>query len=670
MTPRAEAIRPPRSALLSFLREELAPHPGRVAAVLRIATCCTLVVAIGMLYRIPLTAYMAYAVFVVGCREAASTLLTGVVAALAFTIAVALSLLFYTLDASEPALRLPLMAASTFIGVFLTRTMALGPVAFLASFVLVLSQTLIDEIPSLEALTRFVLWLWVVVMVPVTVTVLVNLLIGENPGRLTRRTAVRLLRTLAAALRRGDAMPLPRAEAEAVELIELREHAGMLDRSLRDKAAIDTMLIETLAELLALYRLLPPGAAIEARLPFAEDCEQCATALERGAAPASRPEGAGDNDIRGLSSEARPVAVAMAEATARLRDGIARRLIAGHPTATPSAKALLVPDAFSNPAHSRFALKTAIAVVAAYIIYSGLDWPGISTAITTCFFVALGSLGETIHKATLRITGALVGGLAGGLCIVYVMPEMTDIGQLCLLIAVAAALGGWVATGSDLLAYAGMQGAFAFFLTVLQDYGPSTDLTAPRDRVVGILLGNILMTVVFSVLWPSSAVDRARLSLSTALRTLGGLLTDEATGKPGSRLAVVRALGEARRFIAIAAFELRMLPARVWLERTGGFSLDALDRVAAATFVVVNQEVPSAIAQAIRRHDQVTAAWLLACANRVAPGGTGAAAVLEPPSPGEALPPFADHASAALRAAIEAREFLQSEIERAVAVPT
>ena len=669
MMPRADAIPRPRWALLSFLREELRPRPGRVAAVLRLSICCTLCVAIGMLYRIPLTAYMAYAVFVIGWREAASTLLTGVVAALAFTIAVALSLLFYTLDASEPALRLPLMAVSTFIGIFLTRTMALGPVAFLASFVLVLSQTLIDEIPSLEALTHFVLWLWVVVMVPVTVTVLVNLLIGENPSRLTRRTAVRLLRTLAAALRRGDAMPLPRAEAEAVELIEVRERAGMLDRSLREKAGIDTKLIETLAELLTLYRLLPSGVAAEARLQLAEDCEQCATALEEGVAPAPRTESAVGNDIRGLSFEAKPVAVAMAEATARLRDGIARRLIGGHPSAARSAKALLVPDAFSNPAHSRFALKTTIAVMAAYIIYSGLDWHGISTSITTCFFVALGSLGETIHKATLRITGALAGGLVGGLCIVYVLPEMTDIGQLCLLIAVATALGGWVATGSDLISYAGMQAAFAFFLTVLQDYGPSTDLTEPRDRVVGILLGNVLMTVVFGVLWPSSAVDRARSSLSMALRTLGGLLTDEATGKPGSRLAVVRALGEARRFIAIAAFELRMLPTRAWLERTGGFSLGSLDRVAAATFVVVNQEPPAAVAQIFRRHDQATAAWLVACADRAAPGGTGAAAILEPPFPGEALAPFADHASAGLRAGIEARELLQSEIKRAVPVP-
>lgn len=668
MTRLADTLRPPRWALLAFLRDELAPRPGRLAAVARISTCCTLVVALGMLFQIPLTGYMAYAVYLIGCREMGSTLKVGIAAALAFSIAVALSLVFYALDASEPALRLPLMAASTFIAIYLTRTMTLGPVAFLAGFVLVLSQTLIDEFPTLEALTRFVLWLWVVIMVPVAVTVLVNLLIGETPSGLARRTALRLLATLAAALRQGEAVPLRRAEAEAVELLELRQHAGMLDPSLRGRTAIDTMLIETLAELLALCRRLPPETPVAARLPLAQACEACAAAFERDEAPASWSTAA--IDIEALSPAARPVIVAMSTAMARLSDGIARRPTASAPPAAPQVKTLLVADAFTNRAYGRFALKTTLAVMAAYVIYSGLDWPGISTSITTCFFVALGSLGETIHKGTLRIAGALAGGLIGGLCVVYVLPEMTDIGQLCLLIAAAAALGGWVATGTDLLAYAGMQGAFAFFLTVLQGYGPDTDLTAPRDRVVGILLGNVLMTLVFSVLWPTSAVDRARLSLATALRTVGRLLTDETTGKLGSRLAAIRALGEARRFVTLAAFELRMLPARAWLDRTGGVSLDALDRVAAAAFVVVDQEAPPAIAAAVRPHDQAIAAWLLASADGVAPGGHGAAAALEPPPADDVLLSSADHAAGSMRAAVEARELLRAEIEHAIIAPT
>jgi len=88
---------------------------------------------------------------------------------------------------------------------------------------------------------------------------------------------------------------------------------------------------------------------------------------------------------------------------------------------------------------ARFALKATIAVMASYFIYTMLDWPGIRTAVVTCFFVALGSLGETMHKLTLRIGGALIGGAAALLSIVYVLPQMTDIGQLALLIAAMTA---------------------------------------------------------------------------------------------------------------------------------------------------------------------------------------------------------------------------------------
>ena len=651
----------PAPGLLGFLQAELAPRPGRLAAVARIATGCALVVAIAMLYRIPLPAYMAYAVFLVSRDEAASTLLTGIVAALAFTIAIALSLLFYTLDASEPALRLPLMALSAFGGMFLVRTMSLGPVAFLAGFVLVLSQTLIDRIPSLEALTRLVLWLWVVVMVPVAVTVLMNLLVGENPVRLARRAALALLQALASALRSGDTVQLHRYQAQALTLGELRQRASMLDRSLRPLAALDANLIEILAELGELMALMPADMPVAMRLALAEACDACATAYVRGERVA-RPPWPAAAALAALSADARPVVVALTDALDRLALGIDRRQAMPGRTEPAGSKALFVPDAFTNPDHARFALKTAIAVMAAYAIYNGLDWQGISTAVTTCFFVALGSLGETMHKLTLRLTGAAIGGLAGTLCIVYLLPQMTDIGQLSLLIGCAAALFAWVATSSERLSYAGMQIAFAFFMGVLQDYGPSTDLTVLRDRVAGILLGNVLMSLVFSTLWPTSAADRARAATARALRLLGGLLAADGPPAPGGRLAVIRALAEQRRYTGLAGFELRMLPGRGAATDPSGSALP-LDRLAAATFVVIGQPPMADGTMLAHPSDTATARWLAAVADQVAAGGAGMA-----PAPPAVPAGPSDAAPLPLRAILEARQILHAEIEHALAV--
>jgi multidrug resistance protein MdtO len=41
-----------------------------------------------------------------------------------------------------------------------------------------------------------------------------------------------------------------------------------------------------------------------------------------------------------------------------------------------------------------------------YLFYIGTDWPGIHTCVITCFYVALGSVAETLHKLTLRLSAA------------------------------------------------------------------------------------------------------------------------------------------------------------------------------------------------------------------------------------------------------------------------
>lgn len=353
-----------------LLRQELVLDPARVRWIARIAGGAAIVTIVAMLFRIPLAAYSAYLVFLLSREDAPSTLKTSVGGLLAATVALDASILLYVIDAAEPAIRIPLLFLSTFTASYLARSVKLGPVARLAGFVLVLTQTLADETAHTEALTRSVLWLWVVVAVPALVTTLLAL------------------------------------------------------------------------------------------------C--CAPARPH------RPDSA-DRDPAQTRSD----------------------------------------DALASRTHARFALKVACAVLASYVTYTLLDWPGIRTAVTTCFFVSLGTAGERIHRLTLRLTGALIGGLLGGLCIVFVMPYLTDIGQLCAVIIVVSALCAWISTSSETIAYAGMQMAFAFFLGVMQGDGPAYDLTVLRDRVVGIAIGNIWMSIVFATLTPTHTIARRPRAHST-----------------------------------------------------------------------------------------------------------------------------------------------------------
>ena len=173
----------------------------------------------------------------------------------------------------------------------------------------------------------------------------------------------------------------------------------------------------------------------------------------------------------------------------------------------PKKPPFLAPDAFSNPDHQRYALKTTAAALICYLIYTGIGWDGIHTAMITCYVAALGTTGETVHKLALRITGCLIGAAMGVAAIAFVIPQLQSIGGLMALVFAGILIAGWVAAGSERIAYAGVQIGLAFLLTVLNGFGPSTDMSNAGDRIAGILLGNVIVYVIFTGIWPRSAAS-------------------------------------------------------------------------------------------------------------------------------------------------------------------
>jgi multidrug resistance protein MdtO len=511
-----------------------------------------------MVFRIPLAAYMVYMVFLTSKDDSAATVTMAVAGGLAVTLAVIFSLGLAQISLGDPAIRLPAMALTTFLAMFSVRTFALGPISFLAGFIVVTMQSVVDEVPNPEVFTRTTLWLWVVVVVPAFTMTLITLLFGPQGAAVAERGVRKVLTDLEAALTRGEiAGRLAQWRAILVPLIEKSRNPLAIQR-----------LLDALVILEAYPDPIPPRE--RTRLSYL--VRGCLGAMERQNPVAEAPP----------ETESTPEALAATHAFAELQRELSRTP-AHQPAHTgPKPRQLFVPDALSNPAHWQFALKTTIAIMIVYSVYTLLDWPGLLTSIVTVFFVALGSVGETVHKLVLRLSGAIIGGLLAGLSIVFLLPHFTDIGQLCALTAVVALFAGWVATSSERLSYAGMQIALAFFMGLLQTYSPATDLTVLRDRVAGILLGNVVMTLVFSGLWPESAITRLRGALADALRGIAVLLRSPQNAAT-NRQHTVEALSRADNFEALSRFEIEMLPQQTHLP-----DLHRIERLAGAAFVATS----------------------------------------------------------------------------------
>jgi multidrug resistance protein MdtO len=596
-------------SLLDFLASDLSPREGRWAAVTRVAIGCAVTVSIAMIFKIPQPTYMAYIVFVVSKDDTAATLTSAIGGLCAVTLAIVLTLGLSLIDTGEPSLRLPIMALATYFAMFTSRTFALGPVSYLAGFVIVLLQSLVDDVPSSEALTRATLWAFVVILVPVMVTVLVNLLFGHGAELSKRRAVVRILGQLEQFLTdRGQPAWPHQWRAQLAALLPAAGHEAR--EAARDNAIPASAVVALLNSVMILESFpvrLPEAAANEA----AAGVRECRDIIESGGKSAKEIHRSTECSTRdGTGFSKTPAYIAFQRAIFLLRDSLI------HPVMPLSGerpeRRPFVADAFTNPAHWQFALKTTMAVMVSYGIYTLLNWPGLRTSIVTCFFVALSSLGETVHKLILRLSGAMIGGLVAGLCIVFVLPHLTDIGQLCLLIGAVSLAAAWVATSSELLAYAGMQIAFAFFLGILQGYAPATDLTVLRDRIIGILLGNIVVTIIFSSLWPESVLSGIRRAVADALRAIGDLITGESKNE-SARARTIKALIRAEHLQSVSLLELRLLPRHVSVGSNIPSVAD-MGKLAGAAFVVASDPL---VAQTDPRSMAVIEQWTKAAADDV-----------------------------------------------------
>jgi hypothetical protein len=331
--------------IVALLRRELRPTPGRLGDSVRIVIVVLIVVAIAETFRISDIAVSAFLVLVLSGREAASTVRTALISGIAVVLAIFATIAVFMLSLSEPALRIPLMAVITFGAVFLARASPLGPVFFMAGFIIAYGLTLGDQVlglalqpatagnasqfelpeiafvPPEDALVRFLLWLSLAVALPVALVIAANLLTGRDPALLLRRA---LAERLAASARfcAGEREAERALEAQAFEgtagLRKLHDLAGLLHHG-RGRPGWSASLIGDIARLglllLAWFRV--EGDARDPLVPAAGACRQAERALEDVEAPSPEPV------VITATGAARPLADAISHRLRMIQEALA-----------------------------------------------------------------------------------------------------------------------------------------------------------------------------------------------------------------------------------------------------------------------------------------------------------------------------------------------------------
>ena len=565
----------PLAGLLSVLWGELKPFPGRDLATLRMAIACTAIVLVSNTFRLPLQDVLPFLTLFVAKEETITTAITAVLALLAITVSVGAAILVFKWTGNRPEFRIPAMAVEIFVGMYLFRILSIGPVGFILAFIVSVSQSIVDLYPTPEEAVHEFLWVWVAVTLGAGCGWLATLILFPvRASRVLQREFVAGWRTVSIAAKQlkdgstaaGRKILRPLAKLGPIRLLKLLKLSLMETHGLRPKQKELTRLILALDKITKLtfsYAWRPlksASASISSSEKLilervAENAEHFAREFADGFVP---------SEVMPVSSEERDenyLSPKLIEAERTIDDLVSAPEEVHQTTLAPrEKKSLFVADAFTNPTHVQFALKVTLAGMIGYIFYTASDYFGIHTVYYTPLIIALTSIGATMHKGLLRIIGCVIGGTLGLISTIWLIPRFETLGMYLFIVFCLHGLAAWVAFGSERISYMGLQIALTFDLGVLKDYGPPKEIDPIRDRFIGIILGILIITTVFSLVWPEDARALARQKLVACLRAVTRLLNIRGgrelnLQRERLELEIASRLAEANAFQEQAAFE-------------------------------------------------------------------------------------------------------------------
>ena len=515
-----------------FLKQELAPYPGRTVTVARMVLAVTLVMIVCNTYRIPYAFVGAINALLISRESLRSTLSSAGSILLPVAAGVVYILVCAQFVISVPLLHFLWNIGSLFLAFYAVTVMTNYGAALAFALMISVGVTIWDRQAPGEANVEDTLYLFLVALIAVFVASAIELafrrtrtgddiilpvaerlatvgsvLTSYSEGRpLDRGTEEKVIRfgmlgtsTLRRALRRSDYSPQYRAQMSGVVALVARlvDIATALTQLSFESSGIDQEHLRNLAAAVAsirsdlMSRRIPGSIQVNTedephRVPLLREMENTVALIPQAFAGSRSID-----EYRASSEEA------------------------------PRSK-FIAADAFANPEHLRFALKGCFAVSACYVIYNSIDWRGMAvTVMLTCFSTALSTIGVSRQRQVLRFAGFVVGGLLIGMgSQVFILPHLDSITSFTILFVLVTTLAAWFMTSSPRLSFFGLQMAVVYFVINMQKWARETSLVVARDRVAAVCLGLMMMWLIFDQLWGSSASVEMRKAFISTLRLL------------------------------------------------------------------------------------------------------------------------------------------------------
>jgi len=538
-----------------WILDDLQPTPGRLASSVRVVGAVVLALILLLVLQVPFVNLALYSIFVIG-RESPAVSLRSVLLTMGIAcVAVFAELAVVIGTDNDPMIRLLSVAAITLVAGVLTQASSFAPLApfvgFLYCVVIALWE---NQIPP-DRIVKTSLYLIAAEGVALGSAVFVEYLFASRSAvdRLQEQRRVRYgaLESLFRAYAKGASSDELYAAYLPVARLALAGQRGMqelyhviVQRNLDPKGLPIGMRVR----ITLLAELVDVSAAFGSAHLSASDLqlhERCAWIADR-----CRELGEGFDSPGNYPGKAKSEIAALRTVEEALEAILAMPGHSGPPeeeklAVLPARKIpFFVPGALNAKSTFAFGLKISLCATLCYILYHALDYPEISTAVTTVLVCGLTTTGAMKQKLAHRLAGAIVGGLLLGLgSIVFLFPHMDSITALSGLVAAVTFIAAWGAAGRR-FRYIGLQIAFSFFTVTLATSSAPTELAPARDRLVGIGFALVIMWFVFDQVWPFRTITMMRQALASILRGEAQLLCVSSKEVPspefGSRIDGLR----------------------------------------------------------------------------------------------------------------------------------